>query len=193
MDPSLVNQIVVALATLLASLGGYLLAGRNERRRDERTMKRELRLRVSERAAQLDDNRHVLQRETLLALQDAMQTMARLTGKAMHFDHMQARQEKYTWLPETLSEDIMANGVEVRRLASRILDSKVRDAVDEFIALSTRLSMSPKSLEGLTGSRLEDRAFTKLAEFDKGFTAMTRTLGEAARREIAWQPANLAE
>lgn len=192
MDPALVNQIVVAAATLLASLGGYLLAGRNERQRDERTLKRELRLRVSERAALLDDNRHALQRETLLALQDALQAMARLTSKAMHFDHMQARQAKYTQLPETLSEDMMANAAEVRRLASRILDSEVRDAVDKFIALSTRLSMLPKSLEGLTGSRLEDQAFAKLAEYDKGFTAMTTTLGEAARQEIAWRPADLA-
>lgn len=193
MDPALVNQIVVAAATLLASLGGYLLAGRNERQRDERTLKRELRLRVSERAAQLDDNRHALQRETLLELQDALQATARLTSKAMHFDHMQARQGKYTQLPETLSEDMMANAVEVRRLASRILDSEVRDGVDEFIALSTRLSMLPKSLEGLTGSRLEDQAFAKLVEFDKGFTAMTTTLGEAARREIAWRPADLTD
>lgn len=175
MDPSLVNQIVVAAATLLASLGGYLIAGGNERRRDEHTLKRELRLRISERGAQLDDNRHTLQRDTLLALQDAMQSMVRLTAKAMHFEHMQARQGEYARLPENLSEELMGNAVEVRRLASRILDSDVRDAVDEFIALSTRLSLLPKSLKGLTGTHLEDQTFAKLVEFDKGFTTMTKT------------------
>ena len=192
MDPSLVSQIVVAAATLLASLGGYLIAGRNESRRDERTHQRELQLRVSERGAQLDDARHTLQRETLLALQDAVQAMARLTGRAMHFDHMQAREGEYTQLPGTLSDDISANIVEVRRLTSRILDSDVRDAIDVFIALSTRLSLSPKDLEGLTGSRLEDRSFVKFSEFNEGYEAMSKILGESTRQEIAWQPGDLA-
>ncbi|UNK47802.1 hypothetical protein [Arthrobacter sulfonylureivorans] len=184
------NQIVVAGATLLASVGGYLLAGLNERRRDERTMQRELRLRVSEREAQLDDDRHALQRETLLALQDAVQAMARYTGQAMHFDHMQARQGKYTQLPNALSDDTFANLIKVRSLASRILDSGVRDAVDGFIGLSARLSTSPKDLEGLVGDRLEDHALAKLVELDDGYAAVSRMLGEAARREIAWQPAD---
>lgn len=193
MDPSLVNQIVVATATLLASLGGYLLAGRNERRRDERTLRRELRLRISERGSRLDDDRHTLQRETLIALQDAVQAMARFAGRALHFDHMQARQGKYTQLPDALSDDVYANRVEVRRLTSRILDSDVRDAIDGFIGLSARLSTSPKDLEGLVGSRLEDGALAKLAELNDGYDAMSRILGEAARREIAWQPADLME
>lgn len=191
MDPSFVNQVVVAAATLLASLGGYLIAGHNERRRDERTLKRELRLRAAERAAQLDDSRHTLQRETLLALQDAMQLMARLSGKAMHFDHMQARKGEYTQLPGTLSDDIFANLVEVRRLTNRILESEVRDAVDEFIALSTRLSLSPKDLEGLAGDRLEASTLAKVVELNERYDEMSRILGEAARREIAWHPVDL--
>ena len=91
-------------------------------------------------------------------LQDAVQSMARFAGQAMHFDHMQARQGKYTQLPDALSDDMFANLVEVRRLASRILDSAVRDAVDGFIGLTGRLSTSPKDLEGLVGDRLEDGA-----------------------------------
>lgn len=148
MDPSLTNQIVVAAATLGASLGGYLLAGFNESRRDKRTFSHERQQRIWERADQREDNKRMLQRETLLALQDAIQAMARLTGKAIHFDHMQARDGKYAHLPETLSEDMLINTVEVRRLASRILDPKVRDTVDEFIELSTRLTCCPNILKG---------------------------------------------
>ncbi|WP_415171542.1 hypothetical protein [Nocardioides sp.] len=46
MDSSLVTQGIVAGSTLLASLGGYLLAGRNEARRDERTLRREIELKT---------------------------------------------------------------------------------------------------------------------------------------------------
>lgn len=193
MDPTLVNQIIVATATLLASLGGYLLAGGNERRRDERALQRELRLRASERGAQLEDGRHALQRETLLALQDAVQAMARFTGQAMHFDHMQARQGMYTQLPGTLSDDSYANTVDVRRLASRVLDSDVRNAVDQFVDLSTRLSVSPKDLEGLSGDRLEGRALAKFGELSEGYSAVSSLLGEAVRREIAWHPGDLTK
>jgi hypothetical protein len=193
MDPSLVSQIVVAAATLLASLGGYVLAGRNENRRDARTQQRELRLRTSERAARLDDARHALQRETLLSLQDAVQVMARLTWQIMHFDHMQARKGEYTQLPGTLSEESYANLVEVRRLQSRILDSDVRDAVNRFIEISVSLSTSPKDLEGLSGDTLERYMSGKLAEFGDGYDAASRLLGEAIRQEIAWQPTVPAE
>ncbi|MUK02292.1 hypothetical protein GM708_10350 [Vibrio cholerae] len=183
--------MIVAIATLVASIGGYLLAGLNERRRDERTMQRESRLRVLDRGAQLDDGRRALQRETMLALQDAVQAMARFAGQAMHFDHMQARQGKYTQLPDALSNDMFVNQVEVRRLASRILDSDVRDAVDGLIELTVRLTTSPKDLEGLVGDRLENGAFAKLANLNDEYAAVSRILGEAVRREIAWQPAEL--
>lgn len=188
MDAVLVNQIIVAVATLLASWGGFVLAGRNELRRDERTLEREQRLRGLEREIQRDDERHVLQRETLLALQDAVQEMARFTGRVMHFDHMQARQGKYTQLPDGLSDDMHANMVNVRRLASRTLDPDVRDVIDSFISISASLSTSPKGLEGLSGAGLEDAAAMKLLELDRGYTAASEVLGEAVRREIAWKP-----
>lgn len=188
MDSVVFTQLVIAAATLLASLGGYLLAGLNERRRDARTLARELQLRNAERESRRDDEAHAFQRETLLALQDAVQLMARLTYKAMHFDHMQARGGKYTQLPDALSDDIHSNGVEVRRLVSRVLDAGVRAAVDAFDETSARLSTSPRYLEGLTGDELENRAAASMMELNDGYEALTSILGEALRREIAWSP-----
>ena len=193
MDPSLVNQIVVATSTLLASLGGYLLAGRNERRRDERALRREVRLRVSERKSKLDDNRHTIQRETLLSLQDSVQALARFTGKTLHFDHMQARQGKYTLLPDTLSDESHGNLVEVRRLTSRILNPDIRVAVDRFVGLTSKLASPPKDLEGLTGDRLERFAIAKVMELNDGYDEITKILGEAVREEIAWLPEDAIE
>jgi hypothetical protein len=192
-DPSLVNQIVVAASTLLASLGGYLLAGRNERRRDERALRRELRLKVSERKSKLDDDRHTIQRETLLSLQDSVQALARFTGKTLHFDHMQARQGKYTLLPDTLSDEAHANLVEVRRLTSRILNPDIRVSVDRFVGLTSKLASSPKDLEGLTGDRLERFAIAKVMELNDGYDEITKILGEAVREEIAWAPEDAIE
>lgn len=192
MDASLVNQVVVAVATLLASLGGYLLAGLNERHRDERTLDRELRLRFAEREAQLDEDRHALQRTTLLALQDALQAEARFSGQVVHFDHMQARQGEYTPLPDQLNDDSYANLVEVRRLTSRVLDSDVRDAVERFIEISVRVSILPEDLRGLSGDRLEDTASAKVVALNDGYLAVSCVVGEAVRREIAWHPSERA-
>jgi len=187
-DSLLVSQIVVAAATLIAGFIGHFLAGVNESRRDERTFRHERQQRIWERADQREDNKRVFQRETLLALQDALQAMARLTGKAMHFDHMQAREGKYTHLPGTLSEDMFTSTVEVRRLASRILDPKVRDTVDEFIELSSRFTTAPEHFRGLSGEDLENRAFIMLVEFNERATATMEVLGKAIRWEIDWQP-----
>ena len=188
MDLTLLTQIVIAVATLLASLGGYLLAGLNERRRDERTQLRESDSLRFERAAQLEDESHTFQRETLLSLQDALQKMARQTGKAMHFDHMQAREGKYTQLPEGLDERMLAADVEVSRLTARVLDPDVRAAVKGFTELSAQLSTLPADLQGLTGDDLERRGTAKLREFGDGYNAVVEVVGESVRREIDWRP-----
>ncbi|MDN5668906.1 MAG: hypothetical protein L0G87_10980 [Renibacterium salmoninarum] len=189
MDLTLLTQIVIAVATLLASLGGYLLAGLNERRRDERTHLREGELLRFERAAQLEYESHAFQRETLLSLQAALQKMAGLTGKAMHFDHMQAREGKYSQLPGGLSEEMLAAEVEVSRLTARVLDPHVRAAVKDLTVLSARLSMLPTNLVGLTGEDLERQGNAMLREFGEGYSAVSEVVGEAVRREIDWRPA----
>lgn len=188
MDSSLVNQIVVAVATLLASLGGYMLAAVNDRHRDERALHRELKLRESDRSSQLENDRHAFQRETILELQDALQLMSRLAGKAMLFDHMQAREARYTQLPGDLSDEMHANGVEVRRLTSRVLDSRVRAAVADFVGRASRLSMSPGYLKGLVGDDLENAATAHMMELGNAYEALSDVLGEALRLEIEWNP-----
>lgn len=85
MDQTIVTQVVIAVATLLASLAGFLLAGINERRRDEPIHKREIELRWLDRAAKLGNEKHGLQRETLLAMQDALQKAARLDRRESSF------------------------------------------------------------------------------------------------------------
>lgn len=188
MNSALLSQIILAFATLLASLGGYVFAGINERRRDERTLEGEMAMRRRDLLAKLESEKHALQLESLMALQDALQRVARLTGKTMYFDHMQARDEKYTQLPEGLSEEMLQAEVSASRYAERVLDPQVRSAVRRFMDLSKRLSMLPTDLQGLSGEALENHANEKLREFGHGYNSMAELLGEALRREIDWQP-----
>lgn len=188
MDPSLLNQVIVAAATLLASVGGYWLAGRNEGRRDERTRQRELELRQSERDAVADQASSQTQRETLLALQEALQKTARFASRMLMFDHENAKVGKYTNLPNGLSEEEFANRVEVALLRQRILDSSVRDAIGTFTDLIARLTLSPMDLHGLTGSALEARAESKMLQLMESYESLSAVLGEALRRELSWRP-----
>lgn len=188
MDTSLASQVILAIATLAASLGGYVLAGINERRRDERATRRELHLRALERTSGLDEAQHEFQRDTLLALQDALQAMARLSGKAMHFDHMQARKGLYTQLPEDVNNDLHAHRVEVQRLASRVLDGEIREAVRAFASVSARLTTLPKDLEDRSGGQLDEYALAKTGRFAEEYESVAELLGNAIRSEIAWRP-----
>lgn len=186
MDSGVVTQVVVATATLLASLGGFVLAGVNDRKRDERALAHGLQSTAAERAARLEDDRHAFQLETLLALQDAVQQMARHAGKTIHFDHMQAREGQYTQLPGSLSEEIHANGVEVRRLVTRVLDGDVRAAVADFSSICARLTLAPTDLQGLAGDQLEIRVCAQMEELTVSCDAVFGILGDAVRGELAW-------
>ncbi|MFT8330106.1 hypothetical protein [Bifidobacterium psychraerophilum] len=184
----ILNQMIIALTTLVASFGGYFLAGLNERHRDERALSRELYLNAGERGSRLEEAEHALQKETLLALQDAVQQMARLTARVMFFDHMQARKGEYTQLPDSLDQDMYANAREVRRLESRILDPAIRQAVDRFVALSVDLSLLPKGLQGTAGQVLDDQSTAQLARLNDGYEQVSNILGAAIREEISWRP-----
>ncbi len=191
MNDTLITQVILAAATLGASLGGYLLAGNNERRKDQRALRREMEFRTVDRAARREDELHTIQRETLLSLQDALQLAARLCGRALHFDHLQARKNQFTQLPEELSNDMHANGIEVKRLATRIVDHDIRSAINEFHDECVRLSTLPDYLEGHTGDELERRALKRMSMLVDAYARVTETLGTAIRTEITWRPSTL--
>ncbi len=117
--------------------------------------------------------------------------MARLTGRAMHFDHMQARTGAYTQLPESYSEEMHANGVDVNRLRNRILDGDLREEIERFSGASVEASLSPTVYEGAAGEELEARAFRIFGAFSKSVSTMMDKLGTALRKELAWTPSEV--
>lgn len=188
MSEALISQAITGGAVVLAGLGGYVLAGVNESKRDRRTAVRERKLRFEDRLAAGDAARHEFQLATLLELQDALQLMARLTGKTMHFDHMQARKESYTQLPPEYDAEMLANGTDVIRLRNRILDGTLRGAIDAFEAASVAATISPKVYEGKSGRDLEDLAERRPLDFNDSYNSVMAHLGEGLRREIEWSP-----
>ena len=114
--------------------------------------------------------------------------MARLTGRAMHFDHMQARADIYTQLPESYSEEMHANDVDVSRLRNRILDADLRAEIELFSSASIEASLSPTVYKGATGEDLEDRAMRNFGAFSASVSTVMDKLGTALRKELAWTP-----
>lgn len=179
-------QIITASATLLAAFSGFLLGGVNEARRDRRTATRDRDARAEDRRALALRARHEFQLETLLALQEATQVMARLTTRAMLFDHMQAREGKQTQLPPDLSDEMHANGVEVNKLRTRILDADLRAEIDSFVSASVDASLTPRIYDNLQGEAVEQAAFHRSTEFYSHATHTMDKLGDALRRELEW-------
>jgi hypothetical protein len=122
--------LIVAPVT---GLLGYVLAGRNERARDERAAKREAVARRASVRERLDEERHAFQRETLLELQDALQRQVRCAAKVIIHDRSTLREHgTLTQVGPELSGESYEIGVTTRRLQERVLDGALRGAVGEF-------------------------------------------------------------
>jgi hypothetical protein len=115
----------------LSALGGYLLAGRNERKKDERAAGRD---RDALRERQADEGR-VFQRDTLLEIHDLLYKMNRNSGRSQHIDEMRYRETgKYGrgQLPDDLSDEFSELVGGINRLRVRVFDRDVRDLIDRY-------------------------------------------------------------
>jgi hypothetical protein len=177
--------VLVAGTTLIASLGGYVLAGRNERRRDRRQSDHDHARVDRERITAAVERGQKFELESLLDLQDAVQVQARMTGRAMHFDHMQARRMKYTQLPPEWSDEMLVATISVNRLSSRILSDELRRRIDTFAGVSASSTLMAVEFEGLTSEDLEQLAFHKLDEFGNEVRQVQEALGAAIRTELS--------
>jgi hypothetical protein len=116
---------------------GYMLAGRNERKRDERMAERE---RDALRDKQADEAR-TFQRDTLLELHDLLYKMNRNAGKSIFADTMRHRETgRYgrDRLPDDLSEQFTELIAATNRLRVRVFDPELRDLVLRYREMVTR-------------------------------------------------------
>ncbi|GAA3332173.1 hypothetical protein HP467_15855 [Curtobacterium albidum] len=188
MDAALWGQVVIAAVAVFGSVLGYMLSGLNDARRDRRTTLRERAARHEERDAEDRRERHAFQRATLLELQDAVQLMARLTGRTMHFDHMQAREGKQTQLPSQYDDEMHANGVDVIRLRNRLLDDDLRRSIAVFESQCDQVSKLPLRYQGHVGEEADGVAFELMRTFGDQVSVVMDAVGVALRANLSTPP-----
>lgn len=141
----------------VSGLSGYLLAGRNDQKRDDRMAERE---RQALRDRRLDDAR-VFQRDTLLELHDTLYKLNRVTGRSSHLDEMHYRNTgrygRDPIFPEDLDEKFTELLGAVNRLRVRVFDQELRDLVEQYRESLIRMVRHGSRTEG-DDSRVRDRA-----------------------------------
>lgn len=175
----------------MASLGGYWLAGLNEAKRDVRAGQRDDLARKQALAERRILETRAFQRETLLELQDVVQRMARLDGRLINFDFLEARSGRYnSQMPDALDDESFQNANLLLKLNTRILDSTIRERVLAFNQYSGSLALLGESLVGLSQDELESRLVAELQRALVEYSRVMDPLGEAIRLELSWQPAS---
>jgi hypothetical protein len=120
---------------------GFAISSVSDWLKNRRESERERDARREARHDQLSDQRRNFQRETLLALQEAVQDLARATGAAHHQDEMAFRTTGH-WQRQLLGEGLndqthLANR-RVMLLIVRVRDESLRDVVTNFRQLTSQ-------------------------------------------------------
>ena len=154
------SWVALALGILggggISGLGGYLLAGRNERKRDDRA---DTRSRADLQEQQAAEGR-TFQRDTLLELHDLLYKINRVSGRTTHLDEMHYRKTgKYGRepIPEELSVEFSELIGGIHRLRVRIFDSDLREMVGRYAGTLVRVG-TPSGLPRRDGDDSQRRA-----------------------------------
>jgi hypothetical protein len=188
MDAALWGQVVVASVAVIGSVIGYVLAGFNDARRDRRAAIRERATRLEDRDIEVRSERHAFQRATLLELQDSVQLMARLTGRAMTFDLMQARKGEYTQLVPGWSDEMHENAVDVTRLRNRLLNEGLRQSIEQFQSECVNATTLPDRYQSRPVDEAEAVGFALMRTFGEQVNVVMAAVGEALRANLSSPP-----
>ncbi len=153
-----------------SALAGYLLAGRNERKRDDRAAERE---KEALQEKQADEGR-IFQRDTLLELHDLLYKLNRVTGRSQFLDETRYRETgRYArdLLPEELSDRFTELITSINRVRVRIFDRELRDLVDQYVTTIIQHSVS----RGNRQSGDDEREFRRVKR-------------ESIRSSAQWEP-----
>jgi hypothetical protein len=191
---SISTWVTVGLAIYagLGPLAGYLLGGRNERKRDDRTAARE---REALRERQADEGR-VFQRDTLLELHDQLYKLNRNTGRASFLDEKRFRETgRYArdQLPEELSDEFSELIGNLNRLCVRIFDQELRELVDNYIKAIIRASISRGHRKDGDDQRERARVETESIRTLAQWGPLEERLGAAIRSQFPGSDFGAAE
>jgi hypothetical protein len=182
-DWTAITAVIGSVATVAGSFGGYMLAGHNEEKRDERSSAREAEARKAALDERLEEERHNFQRDTFLALQDDLLELARQHALVAAQDKKTLKsQGKLLRLPEDLGGDEARQRVaSAERLRTRVLDNELRIAIRAFMSLCTKDSID---LNGVPA----DKAIREIERRDVAvalaYEEITERLGVHLRMEL---------
>jgi len=179
------SSVLLAATTLAASLGGYGLAGFNEARRDGRAAIRDRAMRAEDTKLRRDEERHRIQLEALIALQEDAQLLARHCGKVLAFDLAGARRGEYTQTPLGWGEDELAVRMRLSRNLSRLPDAGLREQVERFTLFTAELTAVPLIPLGLPDAELVAATMDHVGQLSEQSVDVLEAIGEAIRGEIA--------
>ena len=136
---------IVAVAGVVTpgvtALGGYLLAGFNEEKRDERQAAREQDARDAERKARLRDRNHDFQREVLLGLQEQGRRLTRVSLQVINHDLRALEQRgEVGRVPQDLDQEALDAGAAYLQAVNRVTNDGLRDHLREFYTLAVNAS-----------------------------------------------------
>lgn len=176
------TAIVGPITTLLGVLGGYWLAGRNEDARDRRAAKREAESRQAALAERFEEKRHEVQLATLRELQDELLAVARSVMAALRAHERNMAETGSTKSLGGLAETIREQTASVQRLRSRVLDSTLRQNVDGYLELCSRVQLDDPEADSIEALRAE--LVDRQASLLDGYGSVCDELGEQLRREL---------
>ena len=181
MDAAAWTAIVGPITTLLGGLGGYMLAGRNEDARDRRAAARDSAARQAQLAERLEEQRHGIQMETLLRLQDELLQLARNVTMALSQDAKNLTASG-AYLPiGELGEETRRTTASVQLLCTRLLDGELRDAVNKYLGICSMVAL-PTPARPIEDMLAEIRKRQQQV-LDK-YAVLNEQVGEHLRREL---------
>lgn len=164
--------VAIPIVTLLI---GWALSQIGDARKDRRQAARDRALSEAQSAERVVERRTAFQRETLLALQEAMAGLVRATGRIHYEDTLQARVAGEPWgtamVTEELSERHMEVTVETSKLLVRIEDAQLRELVANFVTFSS----------GVGRARSKEESRKLLAQTIEAHALATECLGALLR------------
>jgi hypothetical protein len=165
-------EVWLPLLTFVLGFGSSLAA---EWLRDARVTRRERVARQEMGMLQQAERRAEFQRETLLNLQEALDSYVRSAFRAWHHDIM-ARRSGEPWhetpLPSELDEALREANVRTMILAARVEDERLRELVKEIKTTCDMMMLhgAPEHVEEIsrTASRLHDESNERVGVILRG-------------------------
>ena len=178
--------IIAIVAPVATALGGYVLAGWNDEKRDQRAAAREETARRAALRERVFEQRHNFQRDVLLELQDVIRLHARATHQTLQHDLDSLRSgQGLTLLGQALNDEAFEVGISLGRLGARVLDDELRAAIESYADYTVSLEPTIMRLRGQSDAQILASLEASQLDLALRSKALIDQLGKSLRVELA--------